>query len=94
MKEEKVKVIKVIDVNVVITRAESNQGNKTTTWCNDAKIKINGVATDVMLSTISKTKPSYEFGQRVSCSLVLKENGERYFTTAFVEDSELDSVTL
>ena len=91
---KKVKVIKVIDVNVVITRAEANQGNKATSWCNDAKIKINGVATDVMLSTMSKTKPVYEFGQRVACSMVLKEDGERYFTTAFVADDELDSVTL
>jgi len=82
------------EVNVVITNATSNPGAKPTAWANNAKIKINGVATDVTLWTSSTSKPVYTLGETVRCNLIRKKNGEHYFGTSYVPDSELDNVTL
>lgn len=81
-------------VNVVITGEQSNKGLKATAWANNAKIKINGVATDITLWTSSNTEPSYKFGQTVSCKLIRKADGEHYFGTSYVEDEALDNVVL
>ena len=83
-----------IEVTVVITSEQANRGNKPTAWANNAKIKVNGVATDVTLWTSSTSQPEYTLGQRVSCSLIRKANGEHYFGTSYVPDEELDNVTL
>jgi len=82
------------DVTVVITNPQSNPGNKPTAWANNAKIKINGVATDVTLWTSSVSRPVYVVGERVRCTLIRKANGEHYFGTSYVPEDELDNVTL
>jgi hypothetical protein len=82
------------EVTVVITGTQANRGLKETAWANNAKIKVNGVATDVTLWTSSMSEPEYTLGERVRCSLIRKANGEHYFGTSYVPDADLDNVTL